>query len=568
MKMVIFGAGDWGKQALEHYGENAVEFFCDNNPEKAGQTYCGKKIISFKQLKKNHSYYQIVIAVRIFYPIANQLSQNGIENYKIFEPTNLTEFTSFVNETLTKFTCIEIKKNKMFANYAKNKKLLSSYPYLFGKIPEFKYSQNKVLDLDEETPYFFKDLSKPFLIYDLSHPVHIKFLFDNVRASEDVAMDNHIYLYYANEQKFLEMLCLCDLKPLLKRQKFVFLLGEQTKHIYPIDFKRKYSIDYALMPFKPLRANEIKRIVLYRNHALSGQDFLFQICAANKNILPVFCPDLFNYLPKLKEEILKFKFNIKDLFYMRCPSYSLSNPDIFRFISMTLYNNGKINSRISPTVLLDPHLGDAYYHLIDVYKSFPYRKCIGLIRNPIVRFASVIKHQRKLNRDWYGEGQFTLLYRYSLTSLLDKFKCFKLEYLKHNALKGTKALCKYLQVPYDRDMLHPEKVPYIATCCSTTQKNVMGFESTPKRDISDVLSERDLQRLTPIFEPILKYYGYEYKKYEPLPEKNLRKIYSEPFLFEKGYKISDRGLLTEIMLYLHNLAKSGKFHLPPFIDIK
>jgi hypothetical protein len=95
----------------------------------------------------------------------------------------------------------------------------------------------------------------------------------------------------------------------------------------------------------------------------------------------------------------------------------------------------------------------------------------------------------------------------------------------------------------------------------------MGFEPTPKRDISEVMSEWDLRRLMPIFEPILKYYGYECKKYAPLQEKKLRKIYSEPFLFEKENKIDDRDSLTEVLLYLYNLAKSGKYYLPPIIDV-
>jgi hypothetical protein len=574
-KIIIFGTGVFGTACFEFCEPNTVAFFCDNNPEKVGQEHCGKKVISFEELKKIHSSYQIVIAVQKFYPIANQLSQNGIENYMRFTPK---EFANYEEMDFGKIKEIEqvnteIKKNKMQKNYDKNKELLSSYPYLFGKIPEFRYSQDKILNLDEEIPYFFKDLSKPLFICNLTHPVHIKYLFDNVRASEDMAMDNHIYMYYENERKFLEMLCQCNLKPLLKLQKFVFLLGKQNKNVYPINFKEKYGIDYAAMPFKPLRANELKRIILYLTHWHSGQDFLFQVSAANKNILPIFVPNPYSYLPKsdvtlkVSETFFQKPFyspddvyiSIRDIFFLKT-----FRPLILQLCKRKLINN---KERISPTILLDPHYKIEMWG--DIYKSFQYRKGVGLIRNPITRFASGMRAGFSKVKNINEKRYLAPLY-YS-TSLFfeeaNKYKCFKLESLKNNPIKGAKALCEYFQVPFDKNMLHPEKFSHIATSPSITGKMVMGFESTPKRDISEVMSEWDLQRLMPIFEPILKYYGYEYKKYAPLQEKNLRKVYSQPFLFEKKMEIIERNLFTEVMLYLYNLAKSGKYYLPPVIDI-
>ncbi|MCL2284606.1 MAG: hypothetical protein FWC26_14930 [Fibromonadales bacterium] len=578
MKIIIFGAGHYGNLALEYYGYDAVAFFCDNNSKKIGQMYCGKRIISFKQLKKIHIDYKIIVAIEsleIYFQIAKQLAQNGVENYEAFTYENIF-YNKFKEKTELKY--IEIKENKMLANYDKNKNLLRNYPYLFGEIPEFKYYQNAILDLDEEIPCFFKDLSKPLFIRNLSHPVHIKFLFDNVRASEDVTMENHIYLYYENERKFLEMLCKCSLKPLLKGRKFVFLVGKQNKNVYPIDFKNKYNIDYDSMEFKPLRANEFKRIVMLQNFSSHGQDFLFQISAVNRNILPVFVNRPFDYLPKLKKEILKFKFDINDLFCFRWYSmdmnyYSLQKPEIFRFISMVLYNNREQDrrERISPTILLDPH-NKSHYLFADVYKSFQYRKSIRLIRNPIAAYASVVNYNF-FSKAFNGipNCKAYLAPHYNSTSVFgkfDKLNCFKLESLKANPEICIKVLCDFFQVPFDKNMLHPEKLPYIEVCRSSTGKNVMGFESTPPRDISEFLSEWDLQRLMPIYEPILRHYGYECKKHAPLKENNLRKIYSEPFKFEKNLKISDRDLYTEVLLYLYKLAKSGEYYLAPFIDIE
>jgi hypothetical protein len=101
-RIIIFGAGNLGKIAFEYYGERAVDFFCDNNDEKIGQIYCGKKIISFEELKKNNLEYKIVIAVTNFYPIEKQFYQNGIKNYMIFFREN--------------FKCLDTPNLKMLLN--------------------------------------------------------------------------------------------------------------------------------------------------------------------------------------------------------------------------------------------------------------------------------------------------------------------------------------------------------------------------------------------------------------------------------------------------------------------
>ena len=588
-KIIIFGAGTWGKLALEYYGADTVDFFCDNNPERIGQEYCGKKIISFDRLKEIHADYKIVTAVQNYHSITNRLWENGIENesYVSWMPKKQ-------NNAIR--TQIQIDKNKMLINYNKNKKLLNDYPYIFGKIPEFEHLQDKILNLDEEIPYFFKDLSKPLLICNISHPLYIKFLFDNVRASEDVAMDNHIYLYYESKQNILEMLCQCDLKPLLKKKKFVFLFGEKNKRIYPIDFKKKYGIDYNTMKIKPLRANELKRIIMYHNYACSGQDFLFQISAPNEDILPFFVPKPYSYLPRLKNKICNINFDMDNFLKIKLclnqfPSSpvalsfeNLCSPKNIRIFLAALHNHRftNIRSRISPTIFLDPHYSrEKIWH--DIYKSFPYRSILGSVRNPISRHVSFIKRHLKQGEsfetdilNYHKEYLFTNLYfsnSWTQNSVwgeeINKFRCIKLESLKSNPIKGTKALCKYFQVPFDENMLHPEKFHYIESCESITGETVMGFEPTPKRDNSKFLSDFDLQRLVCLFEPILKYYGYEYEKYAPVEEKDLRDFFSKPFLYEKELKINidDRNFFTDIMLYVYYFAKKAKYKLPPLIEI-
>ena len=83
-KIIIFGAGDYGRQAYEYYGDEAVGYFVDNNTNKAGQMYCGKKILSVEEYLSIQKDYRTVIAVRSYSAIASQLREYGINNYEYY----------------------------------------------------------------------------------------------------------------------------------------------------------------------------------------------------------------------------------------------------------------------------------------------------------------------------------------------------------------------------------------------------------------------------------------------------------------------------------------------------
>ena len=46
-KIILFGAGEFGRKALEYFGEDKVAFYADNNEELTGTVINGKKVISF-----------------------------------------------------------------------------------------------------------------------------------------------------------------------------------------------------------------------------------------------------------------------------------------------------------------------------------------------------------------------------------------------------------------------------------------------------------------------------------------------------------------------------------------
>lgn len=82
-KIILFGAGEFGKKALEYFGNDKVAFYVDNNAKLSGTIVNGKKVIAFTELLEQYRDYQIVIAVDIRKTavIANQLEQHGITEY-------------------------------------------------------------------------------------------------------------------------------------------------------------------------------------------------------------------------------------------------------------------------------------------------------------------------------------------------------------------------------------------------------------------------------------------------------------------------------------------------------
>lgn len=192
--------------------------------------------------------------------------------------------------------------------YKKNCKLLKTYPYLFRKdflpfeelpVRFYPYDDNGVLPFfeDEErfdtyinvndpqiTHYFFRDLEKPVFAQNIFSQYELEYLKDNVRRSDWVARENHIYLHYPDWGVFCSYLQLLDMKMLLEDEKFVFLIGEE-KSLYPIDFKERFGIDYSQYSVKPIGIREVNKIIWHTQlHSHNGGDFFNEILHEHPNI--------------------------------------------------------------------------------------------------------------------------------------------------------------------------------------------------------------------------------------------------------------------------------------------
>lgn len=192
--------------------------------------------------------------------------------------------------------------------YKKNCKLLKKYPYIFRKdfpafeelpVRFFPYNDNGVVpfdvngdrfgeytDFNEQVVrhYFFRDLSKPVFAENVFSQYELEYLRDNVRRSDWVGYENHVYLHYSDWGEFCAYLQCLDVKPLLEDEKFVFLIADE-RELYPIDFKERFGIDYSQYPVRPIGVREVNKLIWHTQlHAHNGGDFLNEILHEHPNI--------------------------------------------------------------------------------------------------------------------------------------------------------------------------------------------------------------------------------------------------------------------------------------------
>ncbi|MCI8527467.1 MAG: hypothetical protein HFF17_16485, partial [Oscillospiraceae bacterium] len=204
---------------------------------------------------------------------------------------------------------------KLKGAYARNCKLLREYPYLFRKdFPAFDALPIRFYPYDDNgyTPFqvsqgrfggyinfrrpvisrnFFKSLDDPVLAADVYSQYELEYLVDNVRRSEDIGRENHIYLHYTDWGTFCACLQCLDMGPLLENQKVVFLIVEEADQ-YPIDFKARFGIDYSQYPVRPVGVREVKRLIWHTQlSSHNGGDFFNEIFDGHPNLIAM--PSIF-----------------------------------------------------------------------------------------------------------------------------------------------------------------------------------------------------------------------------------------------------------------------------------
>lgn len=328
--------------------------------------------------------------------------------------TAYTTFLSLYNRGCFQGDCLSIMTQAFYqpnmkllkTRYEKNCKALSKYPYLFRRdFPAFEdlslcfypFDDASYLPYDLETGKFgdywkptrqvvsrnfFKDLENPILAKDVYSQYELEYLNDNVRKSEYIGRENHIYLHYSDWHTFCAYLQCLNMRPLLDSEKIVFLIGDEIAQ-YPIDFKERFGIDYSQNPVKPVGLSEINKIIWHTQLSThNGGDFFNEIFDAHPNLLPL--PSIMmenveesvaNWKEALtnakgskeaKQEFLRRKGANTWVIQELCNIQEPSDKDIFAAIYLSNKTITKFldpAARIAPAVFFQPHFSNIVYDL-------------------------------------------------------------------------------------------------------------------------------------------------------------------------------------------------------------
>lgn len=517
--------------------------------------------------------------------------------------------------------------------YEHNYQMLQNYPFVLGvqyknweqlEMEIYPISDNEICvyhkgeqrfygpycDAKENVPYCFNNLDNPLLLEEVFTYSYLQFLQDNVRKSEDFGGDNHIYLTYDNEDWFSVLLQWFDLSTLLQDKKFVFLVGDNAKVQYPINFKEQFGIEYREEDKKPIQIEEMKRICYWYKYPYSGNDLGIELLGTSSYVHTIKGQDFHLYSKKdgiiLGEhdgfrEVLKkpqYTFTFQQLKEFRKENgYELYFEEYFSFIDWLeirlktteatvlelfkgyfLYNYEKRekNPRIVPMILWDLHLTENNLYE-EIVKEFPYLVVLTSMRDPVVVLA------RSYDFGLIGWNEFQTKYFLAssyvhtqfLSEELEKYYYgYRFEDLKKYPKQTLYSICSQLNIPLEKDMLEV-KVP-------VKQKNgevVEGFDLAPlRRNITKELSDFDQMRLKIYYEPILKYYGYDSFDLEeyPMSEGEVVQLLKYPFRFERLNKEKFgimapkeeelRRWIEEIMIQTYHGYRQGqKIRFPKII---
>ena len=478
--------------------------------------------------------------------------------------------------------------------YENNCKLLAKYPYLsrrdfvdFAFLPLrfYPFDDNRFVPYDKAAGQFgaytdfrrpvvsrnfFKDLEQPILAAGVYSQYELEYLNDNVRPSEFVGRDNHIYLHYPDWGEFCAYLQCLNLRPLLEDKKFVFLIGEEVSQ-YPLDFKERFGMDYSQYPVKPLGVREINRLIWHTQLSThNGGDFFNEIFDGHPNLMPlpsVMMKDVEESIKTWKEALANAKSSkeaaqallrgnspqtLRVLQELRTLG-DVTDKDVFTAIYLsneTVMKNVDPAARVAPAVFFQPHFPNIVYGLqVDrkdrtvlkseeydktvqspIFRGFKYIKTFTPMRRFTTSHGATVKFmyqsaqkdakegeaqavvpdavsQRVLNRSFMVDWQDRLY----ADSVLVRFEDGKL-----NPKATFTALAAFLDLPYTESM----------TYCSLNGEidpeslagNVRGFDpAAVYRTYDEYVNDAERTYIEYFLRDAYEYYGYGFQYYDGQP---------------------------------------------------
>ncbi len=461
--------------------------------------------------------------------------------------------------------------------YARNCAALAKYPYLFredfpdfealpvqffpfndeGYIPFFKAEHRFGAYVNFNDPvidrYFFRDLDKPVLARDVFSQYQLEYLNDNIRKSEWVGRENHIYLHYTDWTTFCAYLQCLELRPLLSEKKLVFLMEGEIEQ-YPIDFHTRFGIDYAQYPVRPIGIGEVTRMIWHTQLAAhNGGDFFNEIFYGHPNLLS-YESIMFDNIQKAVAEV---KANWRRVDWLtprlRRQLSRMKRPTDKDFLVALFLDRQDISgsldhgSRIAPALFFQPHFSNMIYDIREselkgapmlyseqyeairtspLFHGFRYIKTFTPMRRITTSYAASVRFM--LDREAQGEevkvvpdvlaerlvnrsfmvDQWDRLYR---DSVLVRFEDGKL-----NPRATFTALAEFLDLPYTESMTYCSSRKGIDP--ESLKGNARGFDpATVYRTYDEFANDEERAFLEYFLRDAYEYYGYDFHYYQGEP---------------------------------------------------
>ena len=329
------------------------------------------------------------------------------------------------------------------SRYERNCKRLSKYPYLFRKdFPSFEELPVRFFPYDDHNGYipfyvdreefgdfvniqetvisrnFFKDLEKPVFASNVYSQYELEYLNDNVRRSEWVARENHIYLHYSDWAVFCSWLQVLNVRPLTEAEKVVFLI-EDEKAQYPIDFKERFGIDYSQYTIRPVGVREVSRLIWHTQLSThNGGDFFNEVFDAHPNLIclpSLMLDDVIKTAKEMRDAFQGMKNAREALERVSWPSHVVEELYHIRDktdkdIVVALYLSSQMatagldpRARIAPVLFFQPH----FYNIV-------YQLRVDAANRTVLEAASYDKiHESPLFRDFKYIKTFTPVRRFT-----------------------------------------------------------------------------------------------------------------------------------------------------------
>lgn len=461
--------------------------------------------------------------------------------------------------------------------YEENCTLLARYPYLFRRdFPSFEdlpirfypYDDDGYLPFDRKSSVFsdyvnfripvvdrnfFHDLERPVLASDVYSQYQLEYLNDNVRKSEWVGRENHIYLHYSDWTTFCSHLQCLSFKKLLKEEKLVFLIGDELAQ-YPIDFQARFGIDYSQYPVKPVGIREVNRLIWHTQLAAhNGGDFFNEIFYGHPNLLAyesIILDGIDTLLDEMRRRVRERRLETaidRQLLQIKHPT---DKDLLVAYFLNQQESSGSLdpNARIAPVLFSQPHFYTISYEIsVDpksnatvlhseqydrirasvVFQNFKYIKTFTPIRRPTTSYAATVRFMipqiekegrivsddltaRMLNRSFMVDP-WDRLYR---DSVLVRFEDGKL-----NPRATFTALAKFLDLPYTESMTYCSGASGINP--ESLAGNARGFDpATVYRTYDEFANDDERAFLEYFLRDVYIVYGYDfhYYKNEPVDE--------------------------------------------------